>query len=71
MAESLILECNDRAYRKKREGKTCHHYVCKNMDCFASISLCADDGVLRESLEVGTGVSVGLDHMITLGCLGT
>ena len=60
MAESLILEfvsisngsvalrCNDRAYRKKREGKTCHHYVCKNRDCFASISLCADDGVLRE-----------------------
>ena len=40
MAESIILEfvsisngsvalrCNDRVYRKKREGKTSHYYIC-------------------------------------------
>ena len=47
MAESLILEfvsisngsvalrCNDRVYRKKREGKTSHYYICKHRECGA------------------------------------
>ena len=73
MADSLILEfvsisngsvalrCNDRAYRKKREQKTCHYYVCKNRKYLASKSLCADAGVLREPLEV---VNRGKDHAV-------